>query len=80
MPVEMVGGDAKIAVNEKYLRDAISGIVSNAWESEIAIELTDQARPMTVRPASEPFSHRNLHIVMQTRVNWEDPEWQLNPG
>lgn len=71
-PVEFLGRDAKIAMNGKYLSDAIDGIGSNAKVAEVAIELTDDSRPLVIRPAIDPLDHSYLHVVMPMFVNWEE--------
>ena len=72
--MEFLGRDAKIAMNGKYLSDAIDGIGSNAKVAEVAIELTDDSRPLVIRPAIDPLDHSYLHVVMPMFVNWEEEE------
>ena len=71
-PVDFLGGDAKIAVNEKYLGDAIAGVGSKAKAADVAIELTDDSRPLVIRPAIDPLDHSHLHVVMPMFFNWEE--------
>jgi DNA polymerase-3 subunit beta len=59
----VVGEDAKIAFNGKYLMDVLSAL----HESEVSLEVTNPSSPSVIRPVG---TDNYIHVIMPMFVQW----------
>ena len=69
---EMIGKSTRIAINQYYLGAALDALGSDT--KAMAIELTNDASPLVIRPATEPSDHSYLQVIMPMFAQWEEDE------